>query len=131
MDSFYPIRHWLLTLAIAPVIVALYAYLISNDTSMFSLLEAYALFFIIGLIFSIPMLLVYYLIFYFLIRKPLSALTIKSILNLATIAGILVTFYVIGGSATPDYSISYSIAVVVSSWLIKLKNTESVSANET
>lgn len=77
------------------------------------------------------MLLVYYLIFYFLIRKPLSALTIKSILNLATIAGILVTFYVIGGSATPDYSISYSIAVVVSSWLIKLKNTESVSANET
>ena len=130
MDTFYPVKHWLLTLAVGPVVVSIYEFFLSNDTSVFFLLEAYPPFLIIGFIFSIPMLLVYYLLFYFLISKPLTTLITKSILNLITIAGIFVTFIVVGGSTAPDYSISYSIAVVICSWFIKIKNSESLSANE-
>ncbi|MBK7289588.1 MAG: hypothetical protein IPI78_04685 [Chitinophagaceae bacterium] len=55
MDTFYPVKHWLLTLAVGPVVVSIYEFFLSNDTSVFFLLEAYPLFLIIGFIFSIPM----------------------------------------------------------------------------
>lgn len=131
MNTFYPIKHWLLTLVIGPVVVALYEVLFSYSNSILSFLESYPLFIIFGIFFSLPVLIVYYFLFYLLISKPLSTLTIKSILNLVTIIGIVVTFILLGGSVAPDYSISYSIAVVICSWLAKIKNTESISTDTT
>lgn len=130
MDTFYPVKHWLVTLAIGPIVVALYEYMLSNDNSLFTVLELYPIFLIMSFIFSMPMLFIHYLLFISLVRTTLPTLAIKSILNMVTIIGILITFYLIGGSARHSYSLSYSIAVIVCSWPIKISKKASCTLEE-
>ena len=52
----------------------------------------------VGIIYSFPLLIVYYLLFYFLSRRQIDAVRIKLILCSVCIVGILITFYLINGS---------------------------------
>ena len=124
-NNFYPIKHWLITLAIGFLLLAFYEALFSSNIDAIGLLQTYPLFFMFGLFLSLPVLLFYFIAFKILAKTIASPLTIKGILNIAAVIGVVVTFRIIDGSLTMSLSITYSIAILFSSLFIRLKNNDS------
>ena len=116
----YPIKHWLGTLAVGPIIILIYDAVFSNYNSMLSALEFYLMFFLFGLLFSLPVLLIYYVCFKMITRKLKSKVRIKLVLLLIAILGTLLTFYLIGGTLMDPLMISYSVALVMTAIFLKI-----------
>ncbi len=128
MDTFYPIKHWLLTLLISPLILFLYSFLFLGGDSFSDFLGLYFVFILFGIVISLPALICYYFTFYLLKTKINSALQLKTILNVIAITGIFITFLIMEGSSIFDFILCYSIAVIICSGFSKIKKKESYSS---
>src|SRR5687768_6704677 len=107
----YPLRHWLTSLAIGPLIAFTYetiSYKVPNDA-----FGTYFLFVTFGLVFSLPIFILYVLTFNKLLQTKMSGWTIKIILDIVAVIGVIVTFSMIKGTMTLRASIFYSIAILL------------------
>ncbi|MCE3282701.1 MAG: hypothetical protein K0Q66_1438 [Chitinophagaceae bacterium] len=120
MNLGYPIKHWLTTLVISPAIMIV-GDTIANSKLMTDAMGIYFLFVLFGLIFSIPALLVYVIIFESIARTNRSALMVKTILNLTGAFAVLVTFLIIDGSMAKTPSIVYTVGLLIGSLFYKVK----------
>jgi hypothetical protein len=121
VNKWYPFQIWILTLLIGPAIMLID--LLVRDNFLLERQEygflIYA--FLYGLIGSLPLLGVCYLIFYLFIRRGLPEFYTKIILILISIAGIMTSFYYfLGNNASLRIDSIYSIAVILSSCIFKI-----------
>ena len=120
-DNTYPYKHWLTSLGLGALILFTID-IVSGKNSLNDAIGMGFLCVIFGFIFSIPVFILYLLLFNILIRRTISALLIKTILNSITIVGIFITIKLIGGTMmTPEFALYYSIILVVSSFFYKIK----------
>ena len=117
----YPYKHWLTSLAVAALILFIID-VVSGNNNLNDAVGMCMLYVIFGFVFSIPVFIIYLLLFNLLIRKTTSALIIKTILNSITIAGIFITIKLIGGTMmTPKFASYYSIILIICSLFYKIK----------
>ena len=123
----YPFKHWMTSLAVGPLISFIYGGIYNPDFKINTdIIGMYLLYFAFGLAFSLPVFVLYLLIFNVLIKKTESEVIIKTTLNLVTIVSVFVIVNSIGGTAmTTTFSTIYSIGIILSSFFynIKVKNT--------
>src|SRR5688500_17698464 len=95
----YLLKHWLLTLVLAPFLPDVYMFIFKPASGqMTGLLEIYPLFLFFSLLYSLPTLLVYFIVFMLLIEQGTSPAFTKFILIALTVIGITMTILSIGGS---------------------------------
>ena len=123
MNKNYPLYNWITTIIIGPILFTVYEILFKNE-SISSMLEMIPLFILMGIIFSIPVLILNILIFNLLSKIITSKIFMKFILTVVGITGVVVTFKIIGGTLSNNLTIYYSIAIILSSIFVKLKNVE-------
>ena len=115
----YPLQTWLLSLAvIAPILM--FIEFVFIPSRLIDDLAVPFVFIPFALALSLPTFLVYYLSFLFLTRQLGSSIRVKMVLNAICIAGILITFSLIGGSEIINLFILYSTSVLVSSFIFKV-----------
>ncbi|MDB5197452.1 MAG: hypothetical protein JWP88_1823 [Flaviaesturariibacter sp.] len=126
MDKSYRGKHWLLTLLIGPLLPYFFG-LIYLPLQERGSLETYPLFVMFGIVFSLPVLGLYCIVFKILNdRNNLPIILNKTILNLTVIIGVFITFQVIKGTIAIPMSMGYSVAAMLSSFFIKLHQKESI-----
>lgn len=130
INTHYPLLLWMLTILIAPLIFVIIAILKGDIvTGDLSLIFVFILF---GAFFSLPTLAAVYLAF-FLLNGKTSRFVLVAILNMISITGVFITFYVMGGSASLEFCLIYSASVIFASLIcslgIKLFRTTKNSVN--
>jgi len=120
MDNTYPLKQWLITLAVSPLLLAVYEYFFSSSASAADYIKLYTLFLLFGITYSLPVFAIYYLSFFLLSKRVKSPLSMKIILNIIAIVGVYITFKILGGTLTPSLSITYIVAIFVSSLILKI-----------
>jgi len=126
-NSWYPLQLWLTTIVfIAPILLFLGSFFYhvdySKTPSNFSVLVLFILF---GLAFSSPAFLAIWLIYELLFSKIHSALLIKILISIVSIAGVFITFSGPKGSMAPQLEFVYSASIIISSCFFKVrKNPE-------
>lgn len=127
----YLFKHWGLTILIAPILFIL-PDLWENYTGILSflkrivefMLHAYYMFFLLGLLYSIPTYLIYAVIFYFLKREKVDHKWSKIILILTAQLGIWSSFYILSEALLSGYFIflafSYSFCSLISGLFLKI-----------
>ena len=121
MNRFYPYKHWLTTLIIAPFIPAITnLFYKPENTLVVSLLDVYPITFLFSIVFSLPTFAIYYFVFNILSRKNQSILLAKVILIALTVLGISITQLLIKGSMSFTIIYSYSIAAIICGVIWKL-----------
>ena len=122
----YPYKHWLTSIAVGPLIYMTYESFVTENSTFNDFIGTYMLFLTFGLLLSLPVLILYLLLFSLLIKTIGSTLIIKTILNITTIVGIAFTIKLIGGTLMTSSLVAfYSIALVISSFFYKLKKQNS------
>lgn len=119
----YPVKHWLTTLAIGPLILII-GDSISSFGFVFSTSGVYFLYAIFGLVFSLPVFGVYFWIYKKLAKTSLSSIAIKIILTSLGGIGIAVSFALINGSMVVEEVVSYSIALLIASTFYRIRPNE-------
>jgi hypothetical protein len=122
MSRYYPIKHWLTTLMIGPLLLGIYEAIRASDRNVWGELQTYPLFLVLGLVYSFPVFLMYCLAFNLLIKTTATPWLIKTILNTGAIACVFISFKIIGGSLALTLSIAYSMALLISSFFFKVQN---------
>jgi hypothetical protein len=117
MNKFYPIQLWLF---IGPILYVFYVILHSGQGKDLEMFALYPIFLIMGLVYSIPLFLIFYITFRLFVQKIPSTLAIKVFLNILLVIEVFITFKIISGSEALSLSISYSIAVIISSIFLRL-----------
>ncbi|MFT3702751.1 MAG: hypothetical protein QM802_10290 [Agriterribacter sp.] len=126
MNNYYPLKHWLATLAIAPLLMAAYDFATGSvffwgryfDVLWFSF------------IFSIPVFIVYIGLFYLLAKKQRPLYATKIILSLCISCIAFITLSMIGRGVIDLFPV-YAIAITISSFLFNpLQLKESLPAWE-
>ena len=135
MNRFYPIKHWLATLAIAPLLLSLSDRMKPHNSGDISFGELYPIFIAYGLLFALPALLLYYIAFYFVMNNcNFSSILIKIILDTIAILSLIITGLFFGTELTSEFFIGYSIAIILTSLFFKIRNksldTEPVNNND-
>jgi len=121
MDYKFPIKNWLTTLALAPVLGGLIDYFYKPVIPTFiGWLEFYPNLIFFSLIISLPTLILYYIVFFILNWKNVSNTVLKLILIAVTAIGTTITFYLIGGLLAKKMAIAYIIVTAISCLLLKL-----------
>lgn len=118
----YPYLHWILTIVIGPFLWIIYEILINgqNTESMFEVILA---FIGVGLIFSLPVLVINVFLFHLLIKFNSSVFLIKFILLTIGVIGIFVTFQLIGGGTLASkLALTYSISLVITGLMLRLEH---------
>lgn len=133
----YPFKHFLTTLLIGPFMPIFFdakSY-VEGAPSLIkffeSVLETYPLFLTFGLAFALPTFILYYFFYKLLIGTSIPDIGIKLLLNTEAIIGLIITFKLIDGSYAPTGTLSYAIAVVLSSFFFKLRIPESPDKSST
>jgi hypothetical protein len=124
-NKLYPFKVWLSTIGIvAPLLMIINGVFNSNNQT--SAADSALLFvtIIFALFFSMPVLIVHYLVFNLLIKKQLKAFGIKLILCIISIAGIYIIFHLIRGSMEYIMSAIYSLSVILPSFIFKIYQNE-------
>lgn len=122
MDWSYFYKHWFTTLLLGPVISQIVMYTdVFDSHSVVSFLEVYPISLIFGLIFSTPTYILYSFIYSFLAKKNTKIIYAKPILIAFAVAGVNVSFWLIGGSMSVDGALSYSIASIIAGLFFKLE----------
>lgn len=123
MNLEYPIKHWLTSLTLGPLIMIIYD-MVDNSKLMNDAGGIFFLFLVFGLLFSLPLLVLYALTYNFLTKNIKSNLMIKVILNLLGVLGIVITFSLIKGSMTVMASVFYSIGLIIASLFYNIRTKE-------
>jgi hypothetical protein len=103
--------------------------LLLSSTNLFSkpiqalaigLRDMYDFMLVFSVLFSLPTLATYYIIFKLLKTKEISPVFSKLILILWTIIGLTTTMLIIGGSAANEIIIAYSASAIISGLLLRM-----------
>ena len=129
INNWYPFQTWLLSILIFSLLLFLYSIIASgfSDVSF----DVFGLFMIasLTLLCTLPSLFVSYILFKVLINKKGSLKIIKPVVAGVTIAGILISIFIIIGikafSSEDDYAgwvllLWYCVSIIISSFLFKL-----------
>jgi hypothetical protein len=120
-NNTYPYKHWLTSLAVAALILFIID-IISGNNNLNEAIGMCMLYVIFWFVFSIPVFIIYLLLFNLLIRKTISVLIIKTLLNSITIIGVFITIKLIGGTMmTPKFASYYSIILIICSFFYEIK----------
>tara|TARA_R110000744_G_scaffold380240_1_gene500382 strand:- start:55 stop:456 length:402 start_codon:yes stop_codon:yes gene_type:complete len=123
----YTIKVWLFTVIISPLLLALILGAIINDSSFNSLLNSYEILFVmilVGLISSIPAMVIFGLIKRRLNNK-VSDLKEKTILSFYSFLSVWITFsivdkgFIIRWSEQTIWVLIYSLTIVLGVWIFK------------
>ena len=123
----YTIKVWLFTVIISPIIIALILGAIINDSSFNSILNSYEILFVmimVGLILSIPAMVIFGLIKRRLNNK-VSDLKEKTILSFYSCLSVWITFFIVDKGFTIRWSeqticvLIYSLTIVLGVWIFK------------
>lgn len=121
----YPYQNWILTIVFGPIIWILYE-IVFNGQHALSMFEGVFVFITIGLLYSLPVLAINSIVFKLLIKITSSFLLIKFIIVTIGVIGIVVTLKLVGGTLVLKLSLSYSLALILSGVLIKLKLVDKI-----
>ncbi len=123
MNFAYPLKHWLTSLVTGPIIMITYD-TVTSSKLMGDAIGIFFLFVTFGLLISLPTFILYVLTFTTLIKKEISNLTLKIVLNTLAITGTVLTFLIIKGSMTELLIICYSTALIVGSFFYRVRPKE-------
>lgn len=124
MNKAFPFLHWLLTLVIAPFISQGLNALFGKDPHVIvTLLEFYPITIVISYIYSIPAFVVYFLCFLLIRKRKIPGLTAKLILTGITVAGILVTTTLTGGTLMNEVNAAYSVSAIIAGLLMPIRQS--------
>jgi hypothetical protein len=119
----YPVKHWLTTLTLGPLLMIIYDAFISTRL-MNESVGIYILFLMFGVCFSLPAFFLYLFIYNRIIKEKISNLSIKTILNVIGVTLVIAIFLLIKGSMSQLLIFCYSIAIVVGSLFYRLRPRE-------
>ncbi len=118
----YPTLHWLLTVVAAPVLLLSYVFategmpgLAGDGVMMFWV------FLVGGALLSVPTYVLYLVVFIWLFERVRSPLVLKAICNMLVIGCTGLTFWLLGGFAIEMLFLSYATAVILNSFLLKIR----------
>ena len=123
----YTIKVWLFTVIISPLLLALILGAIINDSSFNSILNSYEILFVmilVGLISSIPAMVIFGLIKRRLNNK-VSDLKEKTILSFYSFLSVWITFFIVDKGFIIRWSeqtiwvLIYSLTIVLGVWIFK------------
>lgn len=120
----YVFRHWGSTLLLGTMILTLvsgFKFLSPSDIG--NALAWFTIYLMFSIIYSIPTLIIYLLVFYRLINRKIDPKWIKFILILITITGITLTTLLIDFSSLKNLTIYYSISSLVTGILFRIQKT--------
>lgn len=125
----YSIRVWLFTVIISPILLLILGTFVYSSTLTEILQSGELLFYMIlgGFIFSMPAMIVFYLIEQKTIKTSLSKNIVKVILSVYSFYSVWITFYVFdrrsieSGSNLVFWVFIYSITIVFGVWIFKIK----------
>lgn len=124
MKILYPVKHWVTTLLLGPVLLMGY----HPFTSSRIIRNAHGiivLFWGLGFVLSLPVFAMYLLAFKFIIKRKKSDLVIKTALGILGVVSIAVIFLlIIKGSTAMELTMSYSISLITSSLFLRIENRE-------
>jgi hypothetical protein len=126
----YPYLVWISTLLLGPMFY--FIFLPVNEAADFSsVFQITFYFFFFGFLLSAPAFLTYLFLFKYLLRDNLPLLATKALLSLTAIATLIFTIYIIGGGnfnkGTYKFILAYSVPIVFSSFLFKIKKSQQSS----
>jgi len=129
INKFYPFLVWATTLLIGPFLSATVESFYFRVKEAFSDLTLVPIYWIFSLILSLPVLVIYCIIFYELGNK-VAANKLRLILNIICIIGICITFTVIKGTMAVDFAIAYSISTIIASLFFRIMKKEGISNSD-
>lgn len=125
ISYWYGVKHWLLTLVIAPVLVILLGSLFSGTASEFNfgLMIVVSMYFVVfGFLLSLPTCLAYAIANLFLIMGEAPFKIMKIVLSGVAIVGLMLTWVILAGFEGDMYiPIVYTIIIVLTGWLIPIQ----------
>ncbi|MBD0825471.1 hypothetical protein ICJ85_15760 [Aestuariibaculum marinum] len=128
----YTIKVWLFTVIISPLLLALILGVIINNSSFNSILSSYEIVFVmilVGLISSIPAMVIFGLIKQRL-KNKVSDLKEKIILSFYSFLSVWITFYIVDNGFITQWSeqtiwvLIYSLTIVIGVWIFKFPKDE-------
>lgn len=121
----YILKHWGSTLLLGTTILTLVSGLkFLSPSEIGNALAWFTIYLVFSIIYSIPTLIIYLLVFYGLINRNIDSKWIKLILISVTIAGITLTTSLIDSDKLESLTIYYSLSSVVAGVLLKFERTE-------
>ncbi len=119
----YPIIHWFIVVLVGPVFFDLYMFAeASIDSGGFDMLWPATAG--VGAIMSLPILALYLLVFRAVRGAAFSEIFLKCLLNILVVGSVGVTMALIGGSMMPALFMSYALAIIVGSLVIRFRKSE-------
>lgn len=121
----YIFKHWGSTLLLGTTILTLVSgFKFLSPSEIGNALAWFTIYLIFSIIYSIPTLIIYLLVFYGLINRNIDSKWIKLILISVTIAGITLTTSLIDSDKLESLTIYYSLSAIVTGVLLKFERTE-------
>jgi hypothetical protein len=123
MKRNFILNHWLATLILAPFLPTVYDFFFTPiQGQIVGLLVVYPITFVFSLVLSIPTLIVYYFVFWYLSKRQTNPALTKIILISLTVIGIITTILIIGGSLSMMLIYSFSTSAIITGILIRITN---------
>jgi hypothetical protein len=128
----YIVKVWLFTIIVSPLLIALILGVLINDSNLNSILSSYEMIFvmiIVGLLCSIPAMLIFWLIKRSL-KNKFSYLIEKIILSIYAFLSVWFTFYIVDNGFITRWSeqtiwvLIYSLTIVMGVWIFKYNSKE-------
>jgi hypothetical protein len=122
-NNWYPIFVWLLTVAvIGPIILSIMIKYFEPANYFFSteIGTNFRICSVFGIIFSLPVLIIYFIIFKVLTNKNKSSLFIKIYLTLLCLIGMYFTFYIMGEFKILLYTLPYPIGLIIATLIFRV-----------
>jgi len=130
MKRSFVIRHWALTLLLAPITSQVIQYIWgTNPHQIVGLLEVYPITLLFSIAFSLPTFLIYLTCFYFLSKNDINFAMSKVILIAVSVLGIYITQTIIKGTMSQDIIIAYSVTAIIVGLVLRLKNVTTKNQN--
>lgn len=115
----YPVKHFLSTILLAPIILEGFEQILYNQTVIGGL---YFTFLALSFGFALPTYIVYHILYVQLKKQTIKPVVIKLILNFIAILGFLLTIKILQGSAVGPIILVYPLTILITSLLFNLSN---------
>jgi hypothetical protein len=121
-DRFFVLKLWLTTIIIAPFLGGLIDYFFGYyRLSLIDIIEIYPIFLLFSFPFSVPTLILCYLVYFSYVKLNINHIIIKVFLILFSILGIIISFLYIGDTLTMPLILSYTITVIIAGFFLSIK----------
>ena len=120
----YLFKHWGATLLLGPFMLLIQQFIYSAYFDLSGFIESYILLVGFSFLFSIPTFICCVILFNYLIDKEIGVKNAKLLIISTTVFGVFLSFLIIFGSVSLEFSIGYSVAAIISGMMFKLKKIE-------